>query len=790
MTSKTSILSIIDKYNALTVPDQTVLQALSALYEPAAAQVVANCLAGAGCRESHLRAFSPQIVATRLSRLAKAGFVQEQSAENRAQKILLWRVRAEVGEVAIRHAVRDGRFLPIAKAALAETHGRDWKGEGADDSPQRRFHLAFHAGDWRLALQAMGNISQTAPGSGGTFLANLLRLQPDDSWRRTASPAAFGPILAAALRDATDGLADPGPMPALAAEILEKETKNPATTGDLPFTLVENLTLRGKLREAFKIAQMVAAEHSPLVTLPPALAEGRSDAPELAENAMARRRGNSSGVLPPDSGAVWIALAIMTGDLPDSLEGMIRRLSATSMQNHPDAGALSALRHAFLFMGGQASAARLLSDRPADPKTLTQLCHALALLRIDPFRLEKIAPDLGETAALAAKSGYQWFSLQLESLAAIGAGRPEPEGRWPLLTRFFKEEDSWRRGLKALEDLTREPGDDTVPSGKRLAWLVNFPPHPEDIFMPFEIQPIEQSLGKDGQWSKGRNVALRRIFQHAPDFDYITDADRMVFATLRYDFDGVAQGFHFDTGLALSHLIGHPLVFRGDDSGARLDVEPGRFELSVTDQEGGCEIALEPALADFVPEGHSGEELLDAARGDKLVGTLARMETPTRLRVYPLNERERQLARVVGDGLTIPARGRDEALRTLGKLSGLIHMHSDIPELAGVGEMVSADSRPRFHITPQTVGVRVEVWAHPLGDDGPAYRPGRGGKMLTAAVDGKLLKTRRDAAAEKTRAAEAVAACGALSGREDGDLSWRLEDPEAALSFFAETEDL
>ncbi|MCC8190881.1 MAG: hypothetical protein LIP77_09665, partial [Planctomycetes bacterium] len=147
--AKGGTAAAIDKYNGLTVADQTVLQALSALYEPAAAAVVSSCLNGAGCRESPMRAFSPQNVTTRLARLAKAGFTADTTVDNRGQKVRLWRARPEFGEIAIRHAIRDGRFLPLARAAMAETRGRDWRGEGAEDSARRRFRLAFHGGDWR-----------------------------------------------------------------------------------------------------------------------------------------------------------------------------------------------------------------------------------------------------------------------------------------------------------------------------------------------------------------------------------------------------------------------------------------------------------------------------------------------------------------------------------------------------------------------------------------------------------------------------------------------------------------
>ncbi len=59
------------------------------------------------------------------------------------------------------HAVDDDI---CTKAALTETRGRDWRGEGAEDSPRRRFRLAFHAGDWRLAGNELAALAAAGAG--------------------------------------------------------------------------------------------------------------------------------------------------------------------------------------------------------------------------------------------------------------------------------------------------------------------------------------------------------------------------------------------------------------------------------------------------------------------------------------------------------------------------------------------------------------------------------------------------------------------------------------------------
>ncbi len=779
----------IDRYNQLSVPDQTVLQALSALYEPAAAALVASCLAGAGCRESPLRAFSPQIVLVRLARLAKAGFALEETAEARGQKIRLWSCRPEIGEIAIRHAVRDGRFHPLAKAVLSETRGRDWRGEGADDSPSRRFRLSFHAGDWNAAIPEFAALVEERPGRGGHFLARIVGLQPDDSWRRGLSPGVLLHLLSLALADLAADLGDPSPLDAMARELLEKGSAGPACDEAIP-VLADLLTLQGKTKEAARVAALAANEETRLTaSLGPALAEGRPDLPALAETAMARRRARLGAreTLVSGAGALWQVLAVLAGDDREAMEAMLRRLAAPAAQTHPLAGALSCLRHALLFMAGQAAAARALADRPPDSHPLTVLAHALSMLRVDPDRLPPLVPELERRAKAARAGGYHWLAGQFQAAAGAGGRDGRAERAGGDLTLLFRGDDEWRRGLRALEELAEDPEAGEERPRKRLAWLVNFPERPDNPFVPYEIQPVEQSLGKDGVWSKGRNIALRRIFQRSPDLSFATEQDQLVFSTLRVDFDGFAHGYRFEAGAALPLLVGHPLIYRGDAGGAKLDVVAGEFELAVAEREGGCEISMVPALSDFPAAGGDG---LAAPPGDELPGTAARLETPTRLRVYRLGDRERRLARVVGDGLAVPARGREEALRALSRLSGRIRIHSDIPGLAGEADLVEADLRPRFHIMPQNPGLKVEIWAQPLADYGPAYRPARGGRVLTAELDGRTVRTSRNTKREKELAEEAILDCPSLAGRTDGDQSWRLDDPEDALAFLAETEDL
>ena len=76
--------------------------------------------------------------------------------------------------------------------------------------------------------------------------------------------------------------------------------------------------------------------------------------------------------------------------------------------------------------------------------------------------------------------------------------------------------------------------------------------------------------------------------------------------------------------------------------------------------------------------------------------------------------------------------------------SRLVTVHSDV----GGGEVDSvetdADSTPQIHLTPYGRGLRAEPLVAPFSIEGPAFRPGKGGRVVFAIVGGQRLRTHRD----------------------------------------------
>ena len=75
------------------------------------------------------------------------------------------------------------------------------------------------------------------------------------------------------------------------------------------------------------------------------------------------------------------------------------------------------------------------------------------------------------------------------------------------LSTLFKEEEAWIKSLKILKNIVQGIGEKTVIKGQseRLVWFV------VKYKSGLEFYPREQTIGKDGNWSKGRPIALKRI---------------------------------------------------------------------------------------------------------------------------------------------------------------------------------------------------------------------------------------------------------------------------------------
>ncbi|MFW6178434.1 MAG: DEAD/DEAH box helicase [Desulfohalobiaceae bacterium] len=332
------------------------------------------------------------------------------------------------------------------------------------------------------------------------------------------------------------------------------------------------------------------------------------------------------------------------------------------------------------------------------------------------------------------------------------------------MAEVLQMEEPWRQALLALQRIAGESKAQQTDSPEyRLAWLVQ----PQgDTYV--HVQPKLQKKNAKGEWTKGRNVALNKLFHQAGQMDYLTDEDRRILSALQHHYSPYSGSWYaFDPIKVMPLLVGHPRLFLESAPDTPVEFVRGEPEVTVQKAGNGFVLAMSPDI-----EGYSFQLL---------------QESPTRFKVLHLTDKHKQIASLLRSGeFSIPRSGYEELVRTVSSLSGLVTVHSDIVAQAEDASQVQADSRPYVIITPAGSGFRVEMTVRPLGLPGPSLQPGQGQSIIMAEVQGQRMQTARDLKEEERLAKEVENACPSLAGFEDRDWSWILPDPQACLHFLSE----
>ncbi|MEO5345756.1 MAG: hypothetical protein H7834_05180 [Magnetococcus sp. YQC-9] len=157
---------------------------------------------------------------------------------------------------------------------------------------------------------------------------------------------------------------------------------------------------------------------------------------------------------------------------------------------------------------------------------MRRLFNVVARYWIDPAQARQSVQSVRTLCELALRHGHPWAAMEAASLvAALDPGATELArlaetlqqtcGMQSLLP-IISHEEGWERALKALIQVgVDKPGKGETRGGSRLVWMINL----EDLSLG-TIQPKEQTRSASGNWSKGRPVALKRLFQNqeSPDF--------------------------------------------------------------------------------------------------------------------------------------------------------------------------------------------------------------------------------------------------------------------------------
>lgn len=334
------------------------------------------------------------------------------------------------------------------------------------------------------------------------------------------------------------------------------------------------------------------------------------------------------------------------------------------------------------------------------------------------------------------------------------------------LLHLINVKDNWEYSFQALENLLVCDAQtmENPAHNKRLLWLVD----PER----YDIEVIEQSFGKSGQWSRGRSVSLSKLahYQMEPKFDYLTQHDKIAISGI-IEEDGGWYGAHYEfspyhTFIA---LIGHPNIVHCQNRDVAIELVAGEPELHIEEKKHGFHLSLSHYRKD--------------------AGLIIEPESLNKYRVIDFSQAYAKIASVLTKkGLTIPASAKDKVLNVIQHAKRDIKIHVgikdiDIPEIEG-------DAAPCIQLLPMNEGLRATLWAKPLANLGTYFKMGQGkDAFMTMLVEnGQEVRARvqRNLTSEKDQLAELFTSCPSLSQYEYDTGEYEIETTEDVLGVLSE----
>ena len=310
-------------------------------------------------------------------------------------------------------------------------------------------------------------------------------------------------------------------------------------------------------------------------------------------------------------------------------------------------------------------------------------------------------------------------------------------------------------------------------NASRMIWLIC----PDD---ENKVQPREQKSNKKG-WTKGRAVALERLYVEADEIPYLTEADKKICKAI----DVYTEHYHWHPKeifelygyRALKACVGHPLLFLNNEQRTPIEIIEKEPELLISESAKGYKITIDniPRYIDF------DEDFYDFSK-----------ETSSRYVLTGFIGKHVDIAKIVGrKGLNIPKAAKDKVIDSIKAIAPLLNIQTNISGIEGIDtgiEQVTLDETLYINIEPSGEGLQLECHVQPLGEQGPTLLPGVGNEMVVGQVDGQRVGTQRKLSKERKNFKALVDACPMFNYMSDHVLL--LDDLEDALTCLQQLETL
>ena len=578
---------------------------------------------------------------------------------------------------------------------------------------------------------------------------------------------------------------------AAALAMLEAE---PALTAGEARILVEKLVLCGRLDDAEHRLGQHASIEADVGRAWVAFLRGRTreaiEGYEAALKVVAKMAGKRNAYFPDRAGLFFVVALIAEGSAASLARATeLTKLGRAAKLPFVDCNAM--LSEFLDVLAGRREHEDLLYITKSyglarqDPLEILLQAAAALWVRVKPPK--ELTGELEKRRAAAAAAGLHWYAAQaadvlngFAGLALRPAGKATPGGVGDglvgvRLAAIVSPRERWADALDTLLGIaspsTKTASAPDTESDRRLAWIVRTSEYGGRL----GLEPREQTLTKGG-WSKGKPVALKRLFEGARQLGFLSSADLVACAAIEsettYEHYGRYPRVHYsvDVPRALRALAGSANLL--------IEVSDGVFDA--------CEVRQAVPRLEVAREGgHLVLALVPRPANDEEVVTVV-ATGPRTVDVVEFAPIHHAIAQALGrKPLEVPLSGEARLRAVMGALSGRIAVHAELSD-NDAAPSAPGDSRPRFLLRVLGDGLLVSAHVRPLGKEGPLARPGHGGATLLAQVAGQRASATRDLAEERRRFDHALAASPVLAAHQGAPADFTLPEREGAFAALLE----
>jgi len=340
------------------------------------------------------------------------------------------------------------------------------------------------------------------------------------------------------------------------------------------------------------------------------------------------------------------------------------------------------------------------------------------------------------------------------------------------LTTLVSQLEPWEYSLRALEKLALEsrpkkkkPPSNRQENTRRLVWQLS-----NNYSDYFEVTPLEQSLAKNGNWSGGRRVSLKRLREQTGKLPPMLEQDIKASSTIQkresYGWGGGSPTYD-TTPRTLFQLIGHPLVI--DEFGEKIDVVEQPAELKVSEVDDAVCISIEPR-----------------SRGASYISRLDRAQQ--RLLVTHITAAQRRIQEAIPDtGLQLPINAQERLQDVISALSTNIQVQGNNETTHKEAQV--GDPTPLLVLEPFGNTLRVRLQVEPLANSKIFFDAGIGGSVVYVNSADKSIPIKRDLGLERGLVHSMVGKSNLLSLQYDGRAHLTLDDTHQALELLEEVQE-